>query len=411
MISDGLRKSGLSDSKKAIRWGDTASTGMSGGCEMTRTVTTREFYDAINAGTVPMILDVRNQDEFDAWQVEGPKPVPTRNLPVWMAVEEVEDLAKELPDNTVVICAHGNGSDLLLDMLADEGKAARSLEGGTQAWSWLLVPKRLPDLPDSLVGWQVQRPSKACLSYVIGAPGKNAIVVDPARFPQDYIDLVASEGMAITHVIDTHIHADHISGGPELAEKVGATYHVPVEDTGKAPTPFANVPLEDGQEIDLGDETVHVLSIKTPGHTPGSTCISLPGSFLITGDTVFVRGIGRPDLTGRAEELATDLFHTVHERLQPLDPQTMVLPAHWSFESEVGDDGLVRTPLGEIFQSTLLSQTELTEFIEQIITSLPAAPDTYDTIRLVNSGREQATEEELEILEIGKNQCAASTTT
>lgn len=411
MISDGLRKSGLSDSKKAIRWGDTASTGMSGGCEMTRTVTTREFYDAINAGTVPMILDVRNQDEFDAWQVEGPKPVPTRNLPVWMAVEEVEDLAKELPDNTVVICAHGNGSDLLLDMLADEGKAARSLEGGTQAWSWLLVPKRLPDLPDSLVGWQVQRPSKACLSYVIGAPGKNAIVVDPARFPQDYIDLVASEGMAITNVIDTHIHADHISGGPELAEKVGATYHVPVEDTGKAPTPFANVPLEDGQEIDLGDETVHVLSIKTPGHTPGSTCISLPGSFLITGDTVFVRGIGRPDLTGRAEELATDLFHTVHERLQLLDPQTMVLPAHWSFESEVGDDGLVRTPLGEIFQSTLLSQTELTEFIEQIITSLPAAPDTYDTIRLVNSGREQATEEELEILEIGKNQCAASTTT
>ena len=124
-----------------------------------------------------------------------------------------------------------------------------------------------------------------------------------------------------------------------------------------------------------------------------------------------MRGIGRPDLTGRAEELATDLFHTVHERLQLLDPQTMVLPAHWSFESEVGDDGLVRTPLGEIFQSTLLSQTELTEFIEQIITSLPAAPDTYDTIRLVNSGREQATEEELEILEIGKNQCAASTTT
>ncbi len=378
---------------------------------MARTVTTRELYDEIAAGTVPMILDVRNQDEFAAWQVEGPKPVPTRNLPVWMAVEEIEDLAKELPDNSVVICAHGNGSDLLLDMLADEGKSARSLEGGTQAWSWLLVAKRLPDLADGIVGWQVQRPSKACLSYVFGVPGKKAIVIDPARFPQDYIDLAASEGMTITHVIDTHIHADHISGGPELAAKVGATYHVPVEDTGKAPTPFANEPLADGQEIDLGDATVRVLNIKTPGHTPGSTCISLPGSFLVTGDTVFVRGIGRPDLTGRAEELATDLFHTVHERLQPLDPETMVLPAHWSFDSEVGEDGLVRTTLGDIFQSTLLSQTELTAFIEQIITSLPSAPDTYDTIRLVNSGREEATEEELEILEIGKNQCAASTTT
>lgn len=378
---------------------------------MARTVTSRELYDEIDSGVVPMILDVRNQEEFAAWQVEGTKPVTTRNLPIWLAVEQVEDLVKEIPDDTVVICAHGNGSDLLLDMLADEGKRVRNLAGGTQAWGQLLVPKALSGLPDGIVGWQVQRPSKACLSYVIGVPGKNAIVVDPARFPQDYMDLAASEGMTITHVIDTHVHADHITGGPELAEKVGASYHVPIEDTGKAPTPFANEPLPDGAEIDLGDATVHILNIKTPGHTPGSTCVSLPGSFLLTGDTVFVRGIGRPDLTGRAEELATELFHTVHDRLQPLDPATMVLPAHWSFESEIDSSGLVQTTLGEIFESTLLSEADLTTFIEQIITSLPSAPDTYDTIRLVNSGRQEATEEELEILEIGKNQCAASTTT
>jgi len=378
---------------------------------MGRTVTTRELYDEINAGTVPLILDVRNQDEFAAWQVEGTKPVPTRNLPIWMAVEQIDDLVKEIPDDTVVICAHGNGSDLLLDMLDDEGKSCRNLVGGTAAWSELLVPKRIPNVSENVVVWQIQRPSKACLSYVIGVPGKNAIVVDPARFTQDYLNLAASENMTITHVIDTHIHADHITGGPALAEQVGATYHVPIEDTGKAPTPFANTPLADGQEIDLGDATVHILNIKTPGHTPGSTCISLPGSFLITGDTVFVRGIGRPDLTGRAEELATDLFHTVHDRLQSLDPTTIVLPAHWSFDSEINDDGLVMTTLADIFESTLLSQADLTAFIEQIITSLPSAPDTYDTIRLVNSGRQEATAEELEILEIGKNQCAASTTT
>ncbi len=378
---------------------------------MTRTVSTRELYDEIDSGAVPMILDVRNQEEFAAWQVEGTRPVPTRNLPIWMAVEQVEDLARELPDDTVVICAHGNGSDLLLDMLEGEGKRARTLEGGTAAWAQLLVSRRLPDLPGGIVAWQVQRPAKACLSYVIGVPGRNAIVVDPARFPQDYIDLAASEGMTITHVIDTHVHADHITGGPELAEQVGAQYHVPIEDTGRTPTPFANVPLADGQELDLGSASVQVMSIRTPGHTPGSTCISLPGSLLLTGDTVFVRGIGRPDLTGRADELATELFHTVHERLRPLDPATTVLPAHWSFDSEVGDDGLVRTSLGSIFESTLLSEADLTAFIEQIITSLPAAPDTYDTIRLVNSGRQEATDEQLEILEIGKNQCAASTTT
>jgi glyoxylase-like metal-dependent hydrolase (beta-lactamase superfamily II) len=378
---------------------------------MERAVTTKELYDEIEQGTVPLILDVRNQDEFAAWQVEGVHPVPTRNVPIWMAVEGIEDLAQEIPDGTVVICAHGNGSDLLLDLLADEGKKVRNLEGGTQAWAELLVPRPLPGLPDGLVGWQVQRPSKACLSYVIGVPGHNAIVVDPARFPQPYLDLAASEGMTITHVIDTHVHADHITGGPELAELAGATYHVPIEDTGRAPTPFANDPLPDGAEIDLGEAKVHILSIKMPGHTPGSTCINLPGSFLLTGDTVFVRGVGRPDLTGKAEELARELFHTVHDRLRPLDPKTMILPAHWSFDNEIGPDGLVRTDLESVFSSTLLNEEDMVSFVKEIVTSLPSAPDTYDTIRLVNSGRQTATAEELEELEIGKNQCAASTTT
>ncbi len=378
---------------------------------MGRTVTTRELYDEIEAGTVPLILDVRNQDEFAAWQVEGPKPVPTRNLPIWMAVEQLDDVVKEIPDNTVVICAHGNGSDLLLDLLADEGRSVRNLDGGTAAWSELLVPKRLPDLPDGIVAWQVHRPAKACLSYVIGVPGKRAIVVDPARFADPYIELAATEGMTITNVIDTHVHADHITGGPELAERTGATYHVPIEDTGKAPTPFANEPLADGAEIDLGDTSIHILSIKMPGHTPGSTCISLPGSFLLTGDTVFVRGVGRPDLTGRAEELASELYHTVHDRLRPLDPRTTVLPAHWSFDNEIGDDGLVRTDLASVFSSTLLSEADMVKFIEEVITSLPSAPETYDTIRLVNSGRKEASADDIEFLEIGKNQCAASTTT
>ncbi|MBI1349689.1 MAG: MBL fold metallo-hydrolase [Actinomycetales bacterium] len=378
---------------------------------MARAVTTRELYDEIEAGTVPMILDVRNQDEYAAWQIEGSRPVEMRNLPIWMAVEQIEDLVHEIPENTVVVCAHGNGSDLLLDMFADEGKVVRNLEGGTAAWAELLVARRLPDLHDGIVAWQVQRPSKACISYVIGVPGKKAIVIDPARFPQFYLDLVASEGMTITHVIDTHVHADHITGGPLLAEAAGAVYSVPIEDTGKAPTPFANTPLADGEEIDLGDATVHVLNIKTPGHTPGSTCISLPGSFLVTGDTVFVRGVGRPDLTGRAEELASELFHTVHNVLQPLDPATTVLPAHWSFANEIDENGLVQTSLGHVFESALLNEEDMARFIQEVITSLPSAPETYDTIRLVNSGRKEATADEIEFLEIGKNQCAASTTT
>jgi glyoxylase-like metal-dependent hydrolase (beta-lactamase superfamily II)/rhodanese-related sulfurtransferase len=376
---------------------------------MARTVTSQELYDEIASGDVPMILDVRNQDEFAAWQIEGLKPVEMRNLPIWMAVEQFDDLINEVPENTVVVCAKGNGSDLLLDMFADEGKTVRNLEGGTAAWAELLVPKRLSSLPDGMIGWQIQRPSKACLSYIIGVPGQGCIVVDPARFPDFYVNLAASEGMTIKHVIDTHVHADHITGGVELAAKTGAEYHVPIEDTG-GETPFPNRPLVDGEVLDLGDRSIETLAIKMPGHTPGTTCVHIPGHLLLTGDTVFVRGVGRPDLTGQAEELARELYHTVHDRLQPLDPATEVLPAHWSFPDEVDATGLVRTTLGHVFESTLLNEEDLVKFVQEIITSLPDAPDTYDTIRLVNSGKE-ATAEEIEFLEIGKNQCAASTTT
>lgn len=375
---------------------------------MPGTITPRELYDEITNQEVPFILDVRNQDEFATWQVEGTKPVATKNVPIWMAVEGVEDLAKEVPANSVVVCAHGNGSDLLLDLLAEEGVEARSLVGGTAAWAELLVPEPLECLPEGVIGWQILRPAKACLSYMIGVPGKDAIVVDPARFLDFYIDLAASEGMTITHVIDTHVHADHISGGPELAAKVGAKYHLPLEDAGGS-VPFPNEPLEDGTEIDLGGHTVATFAIKMPGHTPGTTCVHIPGHLLLTGDTVFVRGVGRPDLTGKADELARELYYTVNDKLRPLDPSTIVLPAHWSTADEMGADGMVKTTLGQVFESTLLNEEDLVKFVEEIVGTLPSAPDFYDTIREVNSGK-KVSAEEIETLEIGKNQCAASTT-
>ena len=376
---------------------------------MGRTVTPTELFAEIEHGHVPMILDVRNVEEFQSWQVEGSRPVETKGLPIWRALDAVEDLARDLPDDTVLICAHGNGSELLVDMLAERGKPTRNLTGGTAAWAQLLVPRPLVGLPEGMVGWQLQRPAKACLSYVLGVPGHGAVVVDPARFPDPYVELATEHGMTIKYVIDTHVHADHVTGGPQLADAVGARYSVPLEDTG-GPTPFPNHPLADGQQLDLGPVQLEVLGIKLPGHTPGTTCLHVPGHALLSGDTVFVRGVGRPDLTGKAEELARELFHTVHDRLRPLDPATQVLPAHWSSTDEIGVDGMVRTTLGQVFESTLMNEEDLVRFVEEIVASLPSAPAIYDTIREVNSGR-SVSAEEIEVLEIGKNQCAASTTT
>ncbi len=374
---------------------------------MARSITPAELYAEIEEGRCPYVLDVRNQDEYATWQIEGTRPVPMRNVPIWVAVEESETLAQELPEDTVVVCAHGNGSDLLIDVLKDEGRDVRTLEGGTAAWAELLVPRRIEGLPDGMVGYQISRPAKACLSYLIGVPGHGCIVVDPARFPQTYLDLAAQHGMSITHVIDTHIHADHISGGPAMAADLGVPYHVPVEDSGPQ-TPFPNTPLDDGAVLDLGAAQIEVLAIKAPGHTPGSTCIHIPGHLILTGDTVFVRGLGRPDLTGKASELATELFHTIHERLAPLDLATKVMPAHWTLQDEIDDQGMVQTTLGTIFEADIMTVEDMERFVAEIVSTLPSAPDFYDTIRLVNAGQ-AATAEEIETLEIGKNQCAAST--
>lgn len=375
---------------------------------MAETITPLELFHDLAAGRVAEILDVRNVDEFAAAPVEGPRPAPVRNVPVYRVMEELEAEADRALEEAVVICGQGNGSELVAEEFAGLGKRVRSLEGGTDAWNRLLVPLEVTGVPDPVRVWQFQRPAKACLSYVVGVPGERCIVVDPTRQPQPYLDLAAEHGMTVTHVVDTHVHADHISGGPALAGSLGVEYHLPPEDAGGA-VPWPNRPLRDGDVLDLGSAEVRVMSMHLPGHTPGTIALLVSEAVLLVGDTVFVRGLGRPDLTGQAEELARDLFRSVHERLRPLDPGTLIAPAHWSSWSELDARGLVVTTLENVFTATLLNERAMEKFVEEIVTSLPAAPDFYDTIRAVNAGKIAPPQDEIDILDVGKNQCAAST--
>jgi len=372
------------------------------------TLTPFELFQEIAAGHVPEILDVRNVDEFEASRVEGSRPVPTRNVPVYRVFEDLDGECERTLDGAVVVCGQGNGSELVAEEFGDLGKTVRSLEGGTDAWNRLLVPLEIEGLPAPVRVWQFQRPAKACLSYVVGVPGERCIIVDPTRQPQPYLDLAAEHAMTVTHVVDTHVHADHISGGPALAAGLGCEYHLPPEDCGGV-VPFPNRPLNDGDVLDLGSAEVRVMSMHLPGHTPGTIALLVSDAVLLVGDTVFVRGLGRPDLTGQAEELARDLFRSVHERLRPLDPRTIVAPAHWSSSDEIDSAGRVITTLEDVFTATLLNEKAMEKFVEEIVTSLPAAPAAYDTIRLVNSGRLSPPDDEIDILDVGRNQCAAST--
>src|SRR5262245_8281285 len=172
-----------------------------------------------------------------------------------------------------------------------------------------------------------------CAAYVFGCAGKGlATVVDPQNRDLDsYVEFAAAKGMRITHVIDTHVDSDHISGGRVLAERTGGVYALHES----APVAFPFFSLRDGQEIGFGNVTAKVLH--TPGHTPESVCLLVTDTtrgaepwFVLTGDTLFVGSVGRPDLSDRVEQGARDLYRSLQRQILPLPDDLEVYPAHFS---------------------------------------------------------------------------------
>lgn len=175
--------------------------------------------------------------------------------------------------------------------------------------------------------------ANATLSYLFGCAGQRmAIAVDVVAGDEDWFMAEAEKADArIVHVIDTHVHADHYSGGPELARRVGATYHLHESNRDRVGFEFA--PLADGQRIEAGNVLVDVMH--TPGHTPDSVCLVVRDLrrgdepwFVITGDTLFVGAVGRPDLAGHEREMAAQLHDTLHRRLLTLPPELEIYPGH-----------------------------------------------------------------------------------
>ena len=172
-----------------------------------------------------------------------------------------------------------------------------------------------------------------CASYLLGCGtlGTCAVVDPRADDIESYVSFAEAKKMRITHVIDTHVHADHRSGGRQLAARVGAPYYL--HESADVATPFA--PLHDGQELELGNTRMKVLH--TPGHSPDSVCLVVTDLkrgtdpwFVLTGDTLFVGAVGRPDLPGRARENALELYDSVHSKLLTLPDDLEIYPGHFS---------------------------------------------------------------------------------
>lgn len=357
-------------------------------------MTADELAHVLGTGDAPALVDVREPEEFEAWALAG-----ARNLPLSRLATDIGLVDRDR--EVVVICASGARSERAVQAMRGIGIPARNLAGGMLAWSAVYDTATLELGAARII--QVRRRGKGCLSYVVGA-GDEAFVVDPSLDTERYLEVAAREGWRITRVFDTHLHADHLSGLRALAEATGASVHLNPADGYR----FPFEPLDDNQWFSLGgQEHFGVTILTSPGHTPGSTIYEVGGRALLTGDTLFVDGVGRPDLADRADAFAHDLYRSLHTKVMAMPVDATVLPAHYGDAVDVVPDVAVGAPLGELRSS--LAQLSWTEerFVDWAAGRAKPRPPHYRDIVRINMGEGPAPTDDERRLELGPNRCAA----
>lgn len=372
----------------------------------------KELLAKLDAGEPLLLVDVRNDDEYEKWQIEGRRQFKVTHVPYFDFIEEEHEAVGRIPKHTgeiVVVCAKGGSSQMVAEILRGSGVPARNLTGGMIAYGEYLDPVKVPledGEADGLEIWQFNRRGKGCLSYVILSCGE-AVIIDASRAIEIYESFLAGANARLAYVLDTHVHADHISGGPALAARSGAPYFV------RGGSGFdlqqRTRSLKDNDELQLGKTSIRVLA--TPGHTPGSVCYLLANHYLLSGDTLFKTAVGRPDLGGNVIEWSEDLFRTLHERIAPLDDSMVVLPAHYATIAEIGANGVVSATLGDLRRHlSELRISDLALFTEVMQRAVRTPPPEYADIINTNLGKTQTDPTHAVEWELGKNQCAASVT-
>jgi glyoxylase-like metal-dependent hydrolase (beta-lactamase superfamily II) len=219
---------------------------------------------------------------------------------------------------------------------------------------------------------------------------------------EKYLAAARSHGWTITHVLDTHLHADHLSGARALAAATGAALWLNPSD----PFEFGFEPLSDGRAVPLADGVeLTVSAVSVPGHTEGSTMYRLAGAAIFTGDTVFLESVGRPDLADQAEAFAHLLYRSLHERVLPLADDVVVFPAHYGPGVPVRAGQFVSRPLGELRTTLPALAFSEADFVAWAIANVKDRPPNYKQIVLINAGRESLGGDAAD-LELGPNRCA-----
>lgn len=347
------------------------------------------------------IIDIRPTQDYDEWHI-----AEAENIYVYHDLQRrrpglLEDFQPESEDTPVVaVCFAGNTSQIAANYLQSRGINALSLMGGMNRWSLAWNDAEVPLKNSKAKVIQVRRTGKGCLSYIIGSEGE-AVVIDASVEPEVYLEFANDNFLEIKQVLDTHIHADHLTRSRVLADLAGAQYRLPDQDR----TDFEFTPFNKGDVIEFGSSKIKAIA--TPGHTYESMSFLLDDEALFTGDTLFKKSIGRPDLKAfdktEIEDRAAALYDTLQD-LTNLPEETLVLPGHTSQPVAFTQPAISAT-IGQAKSEIVLLKLEKEEFVDTILPKIPDTPPNH--LQIVNFNEKGVfPQTDITKLEAGANRCA-----
>ena len=376
-----------------------------------------ELKNKMDSGENLYILDVRTPEEYKTWKISYDKHLEPSLVPLDKLSSE--ELIRNIPKDkeVITVCSHGMRSKMAAEYLSQLGYNAKSIRGGMVAWNKINDPALIPCLSDrNLKIWQIRRISKGCMTYLISYFDDAVVIDPPCSSAASIFEIAQKNNLRIKALVETHRHADQTSASMSIARETGAMLYLsPLEEyeTDQTKTNGFDLHfLEDGKRIEIS-KGLSLDIIHTPGHTLGSMSFkleTLPEGeeivnkeiFLFSGDTLFVDGIGRPDLHDKVDEFSRTLFLT-YKKLSSLPYGTIVLPSHYC-KSMKHEDPIFKT-IGEIRASVKAFRMDETEFINFVASSIPPQPINYKRILRLNKDLLLCDDLHLDDLEAGPNSC------
>lgn len=363
-----------------------------------KTITVETLREKLDKHEPVFILDVRPVEERKEWRIAESLHIDAYKRLKSGDYSVLDDVEIPAKSTVITVCAAGRTSLIAADALRKKGIQAYSLEGGMKAWNYAWSTAEVT-FPTGLKVIQVRRTAKGVLSYIAGSRDE-AVVIDASLDPGVYLELAKQNGWSIRYVMDTHIHADYVSRSRELAKSSKAA-HVLIDS---ANVDFDFTPVASGHRLPFGNTAIQF--IHTPGHTWESTTFRIDDHALFTGDTLFIDGIGRPDLKAEQKEVierAKHLYHSLQQLLS-FSSSTLVLPAHASGTISF-NNGLIGATLGILKETIEVMKHNEKEFIQYTLSKIPPAPPNYLTIAALNK-KGSYEGHQLPDLEAGGNHCS-----